>query len=309
MILPDDSTLNAVQYNKIRQEAERALRDSGAIDVLPTPTEAIMRVAKISEVREDVLDTSAITDYRKHAGGFGDVLRRAISKVLGLIHAPSGLICLDKSLIEVKKRFVGFHEAAHGFLPWQRAMYSYVEDGEQELDPESAELFDKEANVFAAEILFQLDTFVNMSNDANFGLKTPINLARKFNASLYASIRQYVSKNHRSCAVLVLYMPERISGGQGYSAKLRRRVQSPSFTELFGACLNTEQFTSTGPIGSAIPLGRKRFTSPQTIVLKDINGEDHECMIEGFTNTHQVFILFHDLGVFSRRSVSGSQWG
>ena len=32
-----------------------------------------------------------------------------------------------------------------------------VEDGEQELDPDIADLFDREANVFATELLFQLE--------------------------------------------------------------------------------------------------------------------------------------------------------
>jgi hypothetical protein len=49
----------------------------------------------------------------------------------------------------------------------------------------------------------------------------------------HACMRQYVSKNHRACAVVVLDMPEVIEG-DGFRANLRRPVQSPSFTETFG---------------------------------------------------------------------------
>ena len=59
-------------------------------------------------------------------------------------------------------------------MPWQRAMYNLVEDCDQALDPEAADLFDREANVFASEVLFQNDTFSDMVADETFEIWTPI---------------------------------------------------------------------------------------------------------------------------------------
>jgi hypothetical protein len=130
---PDDSSLTPGQLARVRKEAERALRESGALGVFPTPVDQIMAVARVAEVKEDVLNPGFVAKLRAKAEQAGQVVRRALSKVLGLFHASEGLVFLNQSLMAVKKRFVGFHEAGHGFLPWQRPMYAIVEDCEKAL--------------------------------------------------------------------------------------------------------------------------------------------------------------------------------
>ena len=50
---PDDCSLTPGQFARVRKEAERALREAGALGIFPTPVERIMTVAKVEEVRED----------------------------------------------------------------------------------------------------------------------------------------------------------------------------------------------------------------------------------------------------------------
>jgi hypothetical protein len=214
---------------------------------------------------------------------------------MGLFHASAGLVYLDQSLIEVKKRFVRLHESAHAFLPWQRALYAVVEDCDKSLDPDAADLFDREANVFASEVLFQLDAFRNVAESRAFEVWTPVRLAKQFNASIYASIRQYVSKNHRACAVVVLDMPALIEG-DGFRANLRRVVQSPAFTETFGNDIwKASYYTPADEIGRLIPLGKRKSSGKRNMVLVDRNGVRHECIAESFTQGHQVFVLVHSV--------------
>lgn len=289
MSRPDDCTLTPGQYTRVRREAERALREAGAFGVFPTPVHQIMTVANVEEVMEDVLNPGLITRMRTKAG---DALKRALSKVVGLFHATSGLVFLDQTLMLVKKQFVRLHEAAHGFLPWQRPMYAVVEDCEHALHADAAELFDREANVFASEVLFQLDTFRDMAEGHEFSIFTPVRLAKPFGASLYASIRQYVSKNHRACAVVVLNMPEFVEG-DGFRATLRRSIQSDAFTMVFGRHDWKNYYTPDDDLGAFIPLGRRRASGKRALVLVDRNGNRHECIAESFTQKHQVFILIH----------------
>ena len=171
---PDDATLTAGQWAKVRKEAERALQQSGAWGVFPTPVEAIMRVAQVKEIEEDVFNPSFIAKIVGKAEKAGHVIKRALSKVMGLFHATDGLIFIDRTLMKVKQRFVRFHESAHGFLPWQRPMYALVQDGESALDPDTADLFDREANTFASEVMFQLDTFRDMAESMAFDILTPV---------------------------------------------------------------------------------------------------------------------------------------
>lgn len=292
---PDDCTLTPGQLAKIRKEAERALQEAGALGLFPTPVERIMSVANVQEVPEDVLAPGLLDRIRAGAEKAGGVLKRALSKIRGLFHAAAGLIYLDQSLIEVKKRFVRLHESAHGFLRWQRPLYAVVEDCDKALDPDTADLFDREANVFASEVLFQLDTFRDIAESQSFEIWTPVRLAKKFNASIYASVRQYVSKNHRACAVLVLEMPQFVDG-EGFRADVRRIVQSTSFTEKFGDNFWTAtHFTPSDQIGRMIPLGKMRSSGKQHLTLIDRNGDTHECIAESFTQRHQVFVLVHSV--------------
>ncbi|WBH17728.1 ImmA/IrrE family metallo-endopeptidase [Sphingomonas radiodurans] len=286
---PDDCSLTPVQLAKIRNEAERALREAGALGVLPTPIQDILAVANVEEVKEDVLNEGFLARMRHKAG---DAVKRALSKVMGLFDAAAGLIFLDQLLMPVKKRFVTLHEAGHGFLPWQRAMYKLVEDCDQALDPQAADLFDREANVFASEVLFQNDAFHHMAADEKFSIWTPIKLAKKFDASLYSSIRQYVSKHDKCCVVLVLNPPELIEG-DGFRCTLRRVIASNSFLATFGEHPWPAVYTPDDELGRFIPVAGRKSSGKRQTALVDRNGDRHDCVAESFTQTHQVFILVH----------------
>jgi hypothetical protein len=221
---------------------------------------------------------------------------------LGLFHATEGLVFLSQSLLAVKKRFVGLHEAGHGFLPWQRPIYAVVEDCEKALDGTTAELFDREANVFASEVLFQLDAFRDMAEGECFEIWTPVKLARRFDASNYAAIRQYVSKSHRACAVVVLNMPQLVES-DGFRASLRRAIQSDSFTELFGRYAWKDSYTPNDDVGRFIPLGRRRSSGKRSLALIDRNGIRHECVAESFSTGHQVFVLIHAIKTLTTTSI------
>jgi hypothetical protein len=287
---PDDSSLTPSQLARIQKEAARALQEASVLGVLPTPVEQVMAVARVKEVEEDVLNPSFVARLLSKAQGAGHAVKRALSKVVGLFHASDGLIFIDRTIMLVKQRFVRLHEAAHGFLPWQRPMYAVVEDCEKSLDPETADLFDREANVFASEVLFQLNTFRDMAEERPFSIWTPVRMAPTFNASLYASIRQYVSKNHRACAVLILNMPH-LEERVGFRASVRRVVQSASFTATLGRVAWQESYTPDDEIGALVPLGQRRSSGKRQLGLTDANGVLHECVAEAFTNKQQVFVL------------------
>lgn len=289
---PDDSTLTPGQLMRVRKEAERALRQADVLGVYPTPIDEIMRVARIEEVEEDILNPSFLSKIVAKAEKAGQTIKHALSKVIGLFHASEGLIFIDRTLMKVKQRFVRLHETAHGFLPWQLPMYSLVQDSESALDPDTADLFDREANTFASKVLFQLDAFRDMAEEEKFSIWTPVGLAKQFNSSIYAAIRQYVSKNQRNCVVVVLNMPE-LDPVVGFRATVRRIVGSESFMRMFAGRPWPEAYTAEDDVGRFVPLGRRRASGKQSLGLTDANGTLHDCVAESFTTGHQVFVLIH----------------
>ncbi len=298
MTRPDDSTLSPQEYARVRQEAERLLRAADALGKFPTPVSVVMDAAKVTLADDDVLDEGFLRSMRRKAGG---LLRSALSKVLGLLDARERMLFIDRAVQAVKQTFLKLHETAHAVLPWQRTLYAVVEDGDRELDPEIAEQFDREANVFATEVLFQLDGFTTEAADDELGIRTPLKLQRKYGASAYAAIRRYVSTNHRDCIVLVLEPPE-LTDGLGFRASLRRAVTSPSFRIKFDlewpAC-----FTPSDEIGAMVPPGQRRMSNARIITLVDRNGVRHECLAEAFRTPYQVFVLIHAAHTLTRTTV------
>ncbi|MDX2186717.1 MAG: ImmA/IrrE family metallo-endopeptidase [Opitutaceae bacterium] len=285
----DDSSLTPSQYQRIRRHAQQVLDETGAREGFPVNVRAVMQAAQVTEVTDDVLgDLTFLNRMRRKAGL---ALKSAVAKVRGLFDAKDGFVFIDRTMNQVKQTFVRLHEAAHAYLPWQRPMYAVVQDCDQTLDPEIADLFDREANVFASEVLFKLDAFAKEADEHEFGIFTPVNLSRKYGASVYASVRRYVSKNQRTCAVLVLNPPLLVEGA-GFQATLRRVITSPSFAAQF-AITWPETYTPDDPIGAFIPINGRKASRPRELELIDANGEAHDCIAEAFTQGMQVFVLIY----------------
>ena len=299
MARPDDGRLGRQQYARVRGEAEQLLRKADAIGTFPTPVDEVVDAGRIAVAAENILDEEFLRAARRGAGA---ALRRAAAKVIGLFDARERRVFIDRSVLPVRQTFLKLHETGHAVLPWQRDIYAVIEDSEKELDPDTAELFDREASVFAAEVLFQLDGFMNEARDMPFGMSAPIDLSHRYGASIYASVRQYVSKHPSECAVIVLNAPE-FAEGDGFQASLRRVVSSPSFRKRFGELDLPRRFTPDDEFGDMVPVGTARSSDPREIGLVDRDGVRHECVAESFTNTYQVFILIHVARTLAKSTV------
>jgi len=210
--------------------------------------------------------------------------------------------------MQVKQNFVRLHELGHSQMPWQRDLYRVVEDSKLSLDPDLADQFDREANVFASEVLFQLGGFSRDAAEYDFELNTPISLSKKYGASIYSTIRRYVKHNTKTCSVVVLNMPQ-FKEGDGFSCGFRRVISSDGFKDTFGSLNWGEAVTSDHILGNVIPfLGNvipfsNRDGRQEKISLSDMNGDIHECIAESFTNTYQIFILIHSIATLSKSSI------
>jgi hypothetical protein len=285
----DDFSLSPEELERVRVEARSALERANAFGRLPTPVADILSAAKLTVVDDEALDDGLLARFRRKATG---ALKTALSKVLGLFDAQAWLIHVDRGLMAVKQTFIKLHEAGHGLLIWQRKMYAVAEDCKLTLTDEVEDLFEREANNFATEVLFQLDAFTEQAADHAFGIDVPLKLGPKYGASAYSSIRRYVMKNKRACIVLVLDPPV-LTDGVGFQATLRRVVPSPAFVRMIGARVWPANFTPDDELGDMVPLGKRRMSRPRTISITDRNGTDHECLAEAFATPYQVFILIH----------------
>lgn len=299
MVRPDDSSLSPRQQRLVRQHARQALKSAQAIGVFPTPVDEVMEAAKVFVAEEDLSDEGFLKKMAKAAGG---TLKRALDKVLGVMHVAARLVYLDKAVHVAKLPFLKLHETAHAVLPWQKDIYAVTEDCKKTLAPEIADEFEREANVFATEVIFQLDAFTEEAADHKVGILVPVRISKTYGSSIYSAVRRYVSTHHKACLVLVLESPV-VHDDLGFTCDLRRVVTSQSFEEQFGELSWPEYFSPNDQVGAAVPVGGKKMSGYRRITLVDRNGNRNQCVGEAFTNSHQVFILLHSIKTLTAKQV------
>ena len=212
----------------IEKISSEILKGSQSFDVFPTPIDKIISYTELIVSKE--IDVSKI-----HSAYFSkatDALRRALSKVRGVLDRRERTIYLDLSQKKPKLGFVQLHEVGHDVLPWQNKIHDILDDDDDSLSPETHEDFEAEASFFASATLFQHDRFLTELDKLSLEIESPMHLAKLFGASVHASLRRYVEYSKNKCALIVL---ENISkNGSIAKCSLRDKFQSEYFSKTFG---------------------------------------------------------------------------
>jgi Zn-dependent peptidase ImmA (M78 family) len=287
---PTDPILSHAQLRDIRQKADCLLREAGAYGSFPTPVAEIMNAAKVHLDEDNSLDSNIMQRlYRKAT----DAIKHALDKVLGIFDVRANTIYYDHSIHKAKKPFLLLHETGHSYLDWQKDTYAFLEDGKLNLEPEISEAFECEANVFASEVLFQVDMFTTFAEDMPLALATPMSLAQKFGASIYSSVRRFATTTSRCCVILVLEPPLVTNGVAVFS--LRRSLPSKSFLLKYGDVAWQPDFSRLNFPSRALPhIGRsiQKVVKPTKIDIT-ISGARESFIAEAFNSTRNVFILLY----------------
>jgi Zn-dependent peptidase ImmA (M78 family) len=291
---PDDSFLNPDQLANVRRHADRLLREAAACGRFPTPIDDIMAAAKLTVVDDEILNESFLRRFLAKARAGVATIKSALSKVLGLFEANDRLVVIDKDVPGPRIPFVKLHEAGHGTIPHQSKIYALIHDCEKTLDPDITDLFEREANVFASEAMFQGEVFAQQAHDKEFGIKTAMGLAKQFGGSHYATFRRYVTTNPRACCLVVLE-PVSADGANGLKADVRRVVASKTFDKMYDAAKLGSTVTGQHPLSALVPWGKhQRMVYPRGIGLVDRNGDRRVCIGEAFNTKHQILMLIRD---------------
>lgn len=301
MTRPDDSTLLAAELLAVEARARLSLDKAAAWGRFPTPVDDILLAANLRVAPKGLFDASSFLAYaKKKAAGAMHALKAAISKVLGIYDANEQIIHIDDSVVASKQSFLKLHETGHHELPTHRKIFSLFQDCEQTLAPAIADQFEREANNFARFALFQGTAFQERAADMQMGIKTPIDLAKKFGASNYAAAREFVRSHHRACLVYVLE-PMEFFPGKGARAAVRRIEVSTSFDRQFGRPSDLH-IDNDHALSALLPIGKK-MTWPTPLRYRDKNGVDHECLGEAFKTKYNVFLLVYPVKALTSVSI------
>lgn len=291
----DDATLDPYAQKQVRKYADLLLKKASAYGRFPTPVSDLIDAAGLEIARENALDKVFLGSlYRSLPNSFKlapDRLKKTIGKVMGLLDRHDRTVHIDKDVHPKKATFISLHEVGHDFMPWQRKTFDVLEDSESELDPDTRDRFEREANCFSSDVLFQLDHFVKEAADVSFGITTPLKLSSRYGASFYATSRRYVATNERACALLVFDRP--VADDAGVHLSLRRTAASKAYLTRFGPPLVP---ALCGP-GNFFFDNRpsRKFTPPTPFTLQDLNQASVSALAEAFDSTYEVFFLVYPL--------------
>jgi len=270
---------------EIRRYAKWALERTGTEQRLPTKVEDIVASAELA-VAQDISLAEVHRGFFSRAYG---ILASALAKLRALVDLEENLIYLDLSMKPQQINFATLHECGHKTLPWQRLAYRY-EDDDHTLSSEVEAQFEREANQFAAEVLFQLDRFTKEAGDLPLGIRTPLGLSKRYAASCHATIRRYVELHQNECAVLIC-QASRLLGDEQATLEIERIFYSDSFRNRYGTLKFPRKVGPDHQFSRLVFEHKVRLFELGDIVLEDGNADCFRAHFHIFNSTYRVFIL------------------
>jgi Zn-dependent peptidase ImmA (M78 family)/transcriptional regulator with XRE-family HTH domain len=271
----------------LRKHAVAVLRETGALDSdKRVDTDDVLVVAKL--VKAGAIELT-LEEKKRLRARFRDLVDHVLTSLQGVVHLDRGEVYLnpDLDLYEQRKRFVIGHEVAHAVLEDHRLTFAHLDD-KHRLNPEFADLLERQANQFSIELLSKGDRLRSMFDDSPPSVIEVNRLAKNFGVSLQAAARRLAEESQHPCAVAMAWRTERGQGSlylDGYKLWC-----SASFEERLGW---EKHNAPRSDIQSALRLtseGAGAMMAPLTQV--DTDGRTVEVAIEGQDTRFMVFVLF-----------------
>jgi len=285
----DDRNLSREQRALVEERALALLHRADAWGRIPVPVEDVLDAAKLKVAPHSIFDPSAIKEYAKSQGAkAASLIKKALGKIFGVLDAADEVIHIDDTVTPGKQMFLKLHETGHHELPHQRKIFRFFEESSKELDPDIADLFEREANNFASFVMFNGSTFQERAADHELSFNSVKRLQRSFKVSLYAALREYTRTHRRTCFAVCCECPK-FCPDQGYACEVRRVEVSPSFEVRFELPVSN-RISGKQALAPLVPFGRKA-TRPTEISLRDKNGEVHQFIGEALDTTFNILIF------------------
>lgn len=214
---PDSLIVPPPSAATIEELAERTLRNAGVWGHLPTPVSSLIEAEDLT--CEEHSESRLTSFLRSLNEGARDIARAALQKVRGIADLRERVVYVAAEPRDSRRVFVQAHELGHHKLPWHE-LSAYADDA-MSLAPEVEELFDKEANQFAADVLFQGSRFRERARSYAPSFEAIFALADQHGTSRHSTAWRYVQVQDEALA-LAMYYPGRFAVGADGLPLLRK---------------------------------------------------------------------------------------
>jgi IrrE N-terminal-like domain len=256
--------------------AEHLLREAGQLTDAPTNPTALLDYLNLQFA---MIDLAALLPGQK-------------KQPRGVLSYSDRIVGVDVSLSTNARRarFTTMHEIGHYVLP-NHQNDLYICD-EQDLSFEAKIETEKEANTFAAELLFKGDRFTRQANDFEVAPESIKTLALRYDASFESTARRFVERNARACS-LAVFAPAPsgsvIDTSRPGRWRHRYTISSPEFRTRYFSRFSGD--VPTEVIKKLVVPGRDVSDSIDIEITVPAATEEHRLRVSFFTNHHCVFGL------------------
>jgi hypothetical protein len=276
---------------EIVQAVRRLLNKCDIIEP-PTPFARLLESRRLAT--EETLELTAPGLFHRARRKLTRIATAAFHKIRGILDVKGRLVWVSPDLHRHRRIFIKLHELGHDVIKWHHDLF--VVTSEDDLRPDIRKVFESEANKFAAECTFQ----VNDMAEAHCGRRLDIAdlgaLACRYNASLTATARHYVSIQDLPAALLVGKVEVGFDGSR--AIRFKYGVANDAYARQFGRNFSLAGFPSNHPacaaVTSAIPV-----VVPLTVT--DMRGDDRSLTAGTLYNTYETLTLLHTAAIPSKR--------
>ncbi len=221
----------------ISAKASQLLKKADALGCLPTPIDDLIETAKITEISSlDELQDSFLSRLKNAAK---ETFKSAIQKVRGIADLRDRVIYIPRQDNPLRQVFPKAHDLGHQVLPWHTINPAYLDD-DITLSPDIEDQWEKEANFFASEIIFQGDKFKTLARDYSASFNAIFKLADLHGASVQSTVWRYVEDQDETIAIAHYYPTNALDDEGERVLKLWKTIPSTKFYKKYkNICLPT----------------------------------------------------------------------
>lgn len=272
----------------VRREAARLLRDADVARRLPTPVEDLVAAAGLVRGSDEIFAEHVLARAPRE---LRDAVQRLAGKVRAMLDRHEREIYVSPDITLVGRRnFQTLHEVGHERLPWQERL-AYADD-DARLSTSTRIRFEREANEFASEVLFQSTFFTEVAGQYAIGMASVVELSEMFGASFHATFRRYATTHAAAvCGVVIECTP---CSKTPLSYRRHEAFASDRWKSQFPDPVSwpTVLAQPAFPFLSAAPQARLMpIAAPSEWTVNDGAGEAVPLRVELFSNSYRMLVL------------------
>lgn len=259
---------------------ETLLVEAGAAGKLPTDQRKLLGFLRLEQLS---------FDFTKEVE-FLDLSEKPTGEIRAALHLAKRTVATQTGMNDKRERFCVFHEIAHCVLP-EHNRKLFVDD-DQTLSWWTRARLEREANKFAADLLFQGNLFSEQALSLDTSIGTVIELAPQYGASYEAALRRYTEAHVMPCALLVYDKVAKSDHSfvEDDDYRIHYTITSAPFRKMYFAGVKmTEEKCKAAEIYSPNQSWSVGQIAEKELAIESENKEMRRFETEVFSNGYKIF--------------------